>query len=283
MHEKKQFKFGMVVLVGLTGYFLALSAVLMAFAGISDGTGIDASAGKSPNLYKGLPQKRTESSRPNGKFSPHVSNIHPLGAGKNYDNSCLSSPVAACDDALDQNTGGSLASNRQGAGDTIVTNGKGGPFGDHNFGYPTSYGFDHFGASGPISGPLSNTDESSGSSQSGGDGGILGTDGTRPGFTGSDPGASGLPNEPDIAISPPISEFFTSDPPGSGDGVPATGTPASDPASPSAPFGTYSVPEPSTFWLLLTSLTAFVVAHRPIRQARPAPSSRRNRIGITKR
>jgi hypothetical protein len=281
--KRKQFKFGMVVLVGLAGYFLTLSAVLMAFAGMSDGTGVDGSAGKSPHLHKGLPQKWTENSRPNGKFSPHVSSFHPLSAGKNNDNSCLSSPVAACGDAFDQNTGGSAAWNGQGAGDTIVTNGKGGPFGDHNFDYPTSYGFDHFGASGAISGPLSNTGENSGSSQSGGDGGILGTDGTPPGVTGPDPGTSGLPHEPDIAISPPTSEFFPSDPPGSGDGGPSTGTPASDPASPSDHSGTYLVPEPSTFWLLLTSLTAFVVALRPIGRARPAPLSRRNRIAITKR
>jgi len=226
--RKKHFKLGMVILVGLAGYFLALSAVLVASAGIFDGIGFGAGAGKNPHLQKDLPRKQAADFRPNGKFSPHGSGFHPIDKGKNKDNPCLPS-LTACGDAFDQNTGGSAAWNGHGAGDAIVTNGKGGPFGDRNFGYPASYGFNLFSAGGAISGPFGDTGENGSSSQSGGDGGTSGMGGTPPGFTVPDPGTSGLPNEPNIAISPPISEFFPSDPPGSVDPGPSTGSPAFTP------------------------------------------------------
>ena len=280
--RRKHFKLGMAVLVGLAGYFLALSAVLVASAGISGGIRFGASAGKIPHLHKEHPRKRTANIQPYGKSSPHGLRFDSVGPGKNIDNPCLSSP-AACSDAFNENTGGSAARNGQGAGDTIVTNGKGGIFGDRNFGYPASYGFNLIGAGGATSGPFGDSGANDGSSQSGGDGDISGTGGTPPDFIAPAPGTSGLPNEPNIVIFPPISEFFPSDPPGSGDGGPSTGTPGSGPVSPSGPSGTYSVPEPSTFWLFLTSLTALVMALRPIRRARPALLSLRERLRITKR
>jgi hypothetical protein len=263
--RRKHFKLGLVILVGLACYFLALSAVLVASARISESGGFGANAGKTSHPQGNLPGELSANLPSDGKASPHGSRFQTASIGNSDQDACLVSPASCNGSLFDQGIDGS---NWQGQrqGDSIVTDGKGGSFGNSSIAYPLSYGFNLFGAGGTSSSPSGGTGENGGSSPNSGDGSPTGTgdtgSGTPPGLSGPDPGPPSPLNEPGIG-SPQISLFFPSDPPGSGDPGPSTGTLPPPPSDPPPP---HPVPEPSTFWLLLASVTALVIALRPAKR-----------------
>jgi hypothetical protein len=277
--RKKHFKLGMVILVGLAGYFLALSAVLVASAGLPQGRGFGAGPGKTSHT-EGEQAANVLSS---GKFSGHGFGLHAAGTGESDDNPCLASAAVCGSTRFDQDADGS--SGGQGAGDSIVTGGKGGPFGDRNFSYPPSYGFNFFGPGGTASGggasgggTSGSSGAAGGSSQNGGGEPPTGVGsspgGTPPDFAGPGPGNSPSPSGPSIVTEPQISPFLLPpDPPGASDPGPSAGDPSSPPSDPAPPSDDpskpYTVPEPSTFWILLGSLAAALIVLHPTRRAWP--------------
>jgi hypothetical protein len=278
--RRKHFKLGLVILVGLACYFLALSAVLVASARIPEGSGF--SARKTSHTQRNLPGELSANLPSDGKASPHGSRFQTASTGNSDENPCLASPASCSGGLFDQ---GIDASNwqAQGQGDSIVTNGKGSPFGDRSSSYPASYGFNLFGAGGAGSGPSGGTGENGGSSSNSSDGSPTGTgdtgDGTPPGLSGPDPGPSSPLNEPGIGSPPQISLFFPSDPPGSGDPGPSMGTLPPPPSDPPPP---HPVPEPSTFWLFLGSLTSVALALRPAKRL-AVPTAPNSHIAERKR
>ena len=252
--KKKHFKLGMLVLLGLAGCFLTLSVVLVASAGVSGDSGSGARAGGLPHPRTEQTVSQTANFRFQGKSPDHKSGLDASGRSGSEADPCLSSPTA-CIGAWNQ-SGDGTARNWQNAGDSGVTSGK-----SSSPGYPSSYDFDFFGAGGAVSGQFAGTGENGGSSQSGE---VTGTFGTQPDIA---------PNDP-IATPSQLSLFFPTVPPGPGDPTgPIDRTPLDPP--PSGAAATISVPEPSTFWLFVASLTALVLAHGHVRRARPA-----SRIGL---
>ena len=217
--KRNHFKLSLVILVGLACYFLALSTVLVASANISRSSGFGDNAGKTLHTGRGLPGHGSANLPYDGNPPPHAPEFQTAGTGGNDDNPCLAS-IAACDGGtFDQGTDGPAWSG-QGPGDSIATNGKGGPFGDRAFPYLASFGFNYFGAGGEGPAPPGGAGGNAGSSQNGGSAGPTASgdlgDGSPPGFTGQGPGGNSPPNEPDVVTSPAISLVFPSDPTGSG-------------------------------------------------------------------
>jgi hypothetical protein len=254
--KKKHFKRGMLVLVGLVGLFLTISVVLVASAGISGGSGSGASAGGLPHRER--PVTQAANVRFQGKSPDRKSGVGVSGPGGSEADPCLPSPTT-CIDAGNQG-GDATAGNWQNAGDSGVTGGKSSSPGDHSAFYPSSYGFNSFGAGGASSGPLAGTGENGGSSQGGGVAGPL------PGIAEPDPETISFPNDPIATPSPP-SLFFPTVPPSPGDPPGPIDTPPADPP-PSGAAPPFAVPEPSSFWLLIVSLTVLVLAHGRVRCAR---------------
>jgi hypothetical protein len=234
--KKRHFKLGMVILSGLASYFLLLSVALVASADMPE---LSHSGGKTgQQLRKPLKAKHTANSGSNDKSRPR------RGSGSfmsGQANPCLSMP-ATCDGAQPED---SLATGSwQSVGDSIVANS--GSFGGRNSPFPTVYGFSSFSMGDATSGQIAGVGATGDSTQNG-----EGSSGSGPGATSftfgeSGPTDSSSPNDP-TAVSP----FLLTDTPHSGD---PTGPSSSDPPS-SEPPDIFSVPEPSTFWLIVASLT----------------------------
>ena len=260
--KKKHFKRSMLILVGLAGCFLTLSVVLVASADISGGSGSGASADGLSHPRKERTASRAANFQFQGKSPDHKSGFGASGPGGREADPCLPSPTV-CIGAGNQG-GDGTARNWQNASASEVIGGKSSSPDDRSAPYPSSYGFNFFGTSGAVAGQFADTGENGGSSQSGG---VTGTFGTQPDIAGPDPETTSFPNDPVATPSQP-SLFFPTVPPGPGDPTPL------DPP-PSGASATISVPEPSTFWLFVASLTALVLAHGHVRRARPA-----SRIGL---
>jgi hypothetical protein len=254
--KKKHFKRGMLILVGLAGFFLTISVVLVASAGISGGSGSGASAGGLPHRER--PVTQAANVRFQGKSPDRKSGVDVSGSGGGEADPCLPSPTA-CIDAGNQG-GDGTAGNWQNAGDSGVTGGKGSSPGDRSAFYPSSYGANFFGADGAVPGQFAGTGENGGSSQGGGVAGAL------PGIAEPDPETTSFPNDP-IATPSPLSPLFPTVPSNPGD---PTGPPDNTPTDPPPPGAAppYAVPEPSTFWLLIVSLTVIVLGHGHVRRDR---------------
>ena len=239
---------------------MALSALLVAFAGIPGGSGFGPDSGKTPRIHKDSLRNRAANLSSGGK-SPPRSRFR-ANTGKIKDNPCLSS-LTPCDGAtFDQSTMGSTSWRAQGPGDSIIISDS---LGDHKILFPAAFGFNIFRTGGAGSGLSGGAGENAGSSQNSDEASPNGagniTDGTPPGFPGPGQETAPPPIEPNIATSPGIPQFLPSDPLGIEDPSTSIDTSPPDPAPPQP------VPEPSTFWLLLGSLTAVAVVLRPARRA----------------
>ena len=265
--KRKNFRLGLAALIGLACYLLALSALLFESAGMPGGNGSGAGWGKILHGHAKTPGPQAENLPPHGKSHGHGFLVPATGStDRSEDNPCLSAPVTCA--GFDHATDGSGAGSN--SGDSIVTDGQGSPFGGRNLPYPVSYGFPFFGGGGPAVGPAGGTGGSppgtSGGSPTGPEDP---SNGTPPGSAGSgDP----LPPTPPGSGPPQIAQFFPGDPPGPGNPNPPGGTPQfspSDPPPPSDPPGKpQPVPEPSSFWLLLTSLAGIAALLRHGRRSR---------------
>lgn len=256
--KKKHFKRGMLILVGLACLFLTLSVVLVASAGTTGSNGSGASTGGLPHLRKERQATEAANVPFQGKSPDRKPGSGASGPGGSEADPCLPSPTA-CIDAGNRG-GDGTAGNWQNAGDSGVTGGKGSSPGDRSAFSPSSYGFDFFGAGGAASGPFAGTGENGGSSQGGGVAGAL------PGVAEPDPETISFPNDPIATPSPP-SLFFPTVPPGPGDPTGPIDTPPTDPP-PSGTAPPFAVPEPSTFWLFIASLTVLVLVHGRVMRAR---------------
>lgn len=258
--KKNHFRLGLFILGGLASYFLLLSAALVASAGM---TGSGSNAGKASQFRKPLQAKHAANFSFNDKWAdrrPGSKAIHPT-------NPCLSS-TAVCNSALDQGEGELAAESWRRLGDSVIA--KSGSFGDHNFPSPTSYGFNAFGADGATFGQF--IGESGASSQGSEDAGTFGKTETPFDFIESDPKITSISGDP--ATTP----FILTDVPLSGDpGSPISFIPSDPP--PSSHPGTLLIPEPSTFWLFVTSLTALAVMLGAIKKARKMPAGHREHFG----
>ena len=260
----------MFVLVALAGCFLALSAALVASAGMSGDSGSGARAGGTSHLRREQPERLAADFQFQGKSPDHKSGLDAASPSGGGVDPCLSS-ATACSGAWDQGGDGPAAGNWQTTGSSAVT-GNSSP-GDRDILYPSS-GFNFFGAGGLASGQFPDTGGHGGSSQNGG---TTSTSGTLPSTAGPDPETTSSPSDPTTTPSQ-LSLFFPTGSPGPED---PTGQTDNDPPPPGAAT-TYSVPEPSTFWLLIASLTVLVLAHSRVARARPASRIRLRSIA-TKR
>lgn len=262
--KKKQFKLGMFILIALAGCFLALSAVLVASAGVSEGSGSNDSAGGTSHARGTEPQSQTANLQSQGQSPDHKTGLGAAKPGRSEVDPCLSS-ATACSDGLDQD--GPAAGHWQNAGSRDATGNS--PPVDHDNPYLFSPGPNFFGASGAASGQFAGTGENGDTSQ---DGGTAGTFGTPPGP--ADPETTS-PTDPNTTPSQ-LSLFFPTGSPGSED-------PAGQPDNDPPPSGvTATIPEPSTFWLLIASLTILALAHRCVACSQPASRIRLHSIA-TKR
>jgi hypothetical protein len=236
--RKKYFKIGVVSLLGLAGYFMALSAMLVASAEISGRSG---STAKRTHVH--LPGKRAADLPSNDNSKKHGAGSQMTSADNNGQNPCLSLATACDLGGFDEGMDGPAAWTGQRFGASTATDGRNDSLGGHDFPYPASFGLNPFGAGTGSSGAIG------GNGSSPPVGGDESSDLTFPDT------ASSTSTEPSIATSPSISQFFSSDPTPSGDPTTSSDGPPSAPGSGRSDIP-LPVPEPSTFWLFGASLIA---------------------------
>jgi hypothetical protein len=233
--RKKHFKFGLLLLVGLVGYFLTLSAVLVASAGMREGD--NANGTRAAHVGKEIAKKLAKNDRFDGKSSSGKTGLPVTGPGGSAIPPCHASqactPVYPGEIGL---TGGNWQS-----ANSPASGSNGGWAGAHGFSYPAALGWpfnNGGGAFGTVPGFGANNRPSSGDE----DPDQPKKDETPLGFLGPDPEI--LFDKPD---APP----------------PPTRDGEMPPLDATAPV---PVPEPSTFWVLLASLTALVMVPGSIRR-----------------